>query len=120
MPSDKQRKGADAERTAARYLHSKGFNIIKMNYRIRGGEIDIVAELDECIVFVEVKYRENTSYGLPRESVGYNKQQRLIKAATMYIAKNNLSGRDMRFDVVEFLLQNNQLYVNHIENAFST
>lgn len=109
--------GMQGQETAKQFLISKGFIILKENYRLRSSEIDIIAKDKDYVVFVEVKFRKGLTHGLPRESVGRAKQKRIIKAAMHYI---QASGKEenYRFDVVELLETKGKIYANHIENAF--
>ncbi|MCL2216756.1 MAG: YraN family protein [Defluviitaleaceae bacterium] len=114
----KYEAGMTGQHEAEKFLLAKGAKILERNYRVRTGEIDLIARDGEFIVFVEVKYRRNLSFGLPREAVGGAKQQKIIHTAMHYISAKKLSSHDFRFDVVEILEQNGQIFANHIENAF--
>lgn len=107
--------GDFGEDAACRFLKQNGYDIIGRNYCTRYGEIDIIAEKGEYIVFVEVKTRKNAVYGLPSEFVGTLKRERIIKSAYQY-----LDGRDaaVRFDVIEVIYRQKTAYIRHIENAF--
>lgn len=110
-------KGDMGEALAAKVLKKKGYTILDKNYRLRTGEIDIIAKDKGYIVFVEVKYRQNTNKGNPAEAVDYRKQRKIIATAKNYIQRANLYEYDFRFDVVEIIGGANPLY-RHIENAF--
>ncbi|MBW2466203.1 MAG: YraN family protein [Deltaproteobacteria bacterium] len=92
--------GAKGEEIAARYLKNKGYRIIERNYRIRLGEIDIIAEHGQELVFVEVKTRSDVLFGSPFESVTKQKQKQLSKVALDYINRTHRHNRPARFDVV--------------------
>lgn len=109
-------KGNLGEEIATKYLRSKGAYIIENNYKIKSGEVDIIAKLDNEFVFVEVKSRSNINFGYPAEAVNYKKKIKIINVAKYYILKNKLEQMPIRFDVIEVYLKDN--YVNHIENAF--
>jgi putative endonuclease len=79
--------------------------IIDRNYRSRYGEIDLIAEEGETLVFVEVKARRGTAYGTPEESVTARKRDRLVLTAQTYLAERGLEQRDWRIDVVGISLQ---------------
>ncbi|MBE6008713.1 MAG: YraN family protein [Lachnospiraceae bacterium] len=111
--ADNKQKGDLGESLAAEYLIKKGYSIIGRNYRIRNAEIDIIAEKDGTIAFVEVKYRKNNALGTPAEAVNYAKQKKIISAALRFIAENG-DDNDYRFDVCEVTPYG----INHIENAF--
>ena len=100
------------------FLQNKGYSILARNYRIKSGEIDLIAQNKETIIFIEVKFRKNLNYGFPCESVGKAKQKAIITTALHYITTNNLNNHNFRFDVVEVMRKNGKLSINHIENAF--
>ena len=116
---NKHKTGLAGQEAAEKFLINKGYKILARNYRIRTGEIDLILKHGTYIVFVEVKFRKNTAYGLPREAVGFTKQKRIINTAQHYLSRHNLVDSDARFDVVEVLEQHGQLYASHIENAFT-
>jgi len=113
----KFQKGMKGQLEAENFLRSKNYRIIERNYRIRTGEIDLIAEDNGYVVFIEVKYRKGLDLGFPAESVTYYKQQKIIKTALFYIANKKLINRDYRFDVLE-VLEMDEITINHIENAF--
>ena len=106
--------GRAGEKLAVDFLRKKGFKILKTNYRTPVGEIDIIAEDNAVIVFVEVKTRTNDNYGMPCEAVDSKKQEKYYKTATFYLQKEKKMDSECRFDVVE--IENGQ--INHIFNAF--
>jgi putative endonuclease len=109
-------KGNLGEDLATKYLITKGAYIIETKYKIKSGEIDIIARLNDEILFVEVKARSSIKFGYPSEAVNYKKQLKIISVAKYYILKNKLEHIKVRFDVIEVYLKNNK--INHIENAF--
>ena len=115
---DNHTTGLAGQEAAEKYLQSNGYEVLERNYRLRTGEIDLILKHGTYIVFVEVKSRKSLGYGLPREAVGHVKQQRIIKTALHFLSCNNLTECDIRFDVVEVLQRQGQLYISHIENAF--
>ena len=114
----KYQAGMQAQQQAENYLINKGYSILERNYRIRTGEVDIIAKHNSYVIFVEVKFRRGASFGLPREAVGNTKQRRIVHTAMHYISVRNINDRDFRFDVVEVTAKNGQVQINHIENAF--
>ena len=100
MTLQKKELGAKGEAIAVRYLESRGYRILERNYRIRLGEIDIIAEQGAHLVFIEVKTRSDTLFGSPFESVTVPKQRQLSKVALEYISKRGWHNRPARFDVV--------------------
>lgn len=112
---NKRQLGSDYEDRACEYLTSQGYEILDRNFRNKKGEIDIVAKDNGCIVFVEVKYRHNTSYGYSSEAVNTRKQMIIYRVAEGYLSyRKEYYGMPCRFDVIGF--DDNKL--NHIKNAF--
>jgi len=119
MPVNSKLKGAIGEELAAEYLRGKGYTIVGMNYRVRGGEIDIIAQNRKYLVFAEVKTRKSGKFALAMEYVTEAKIQRLILAAQMYLSQNPTKLQP-RFDVIEvYTPKGEKPRFNHIENAFS-
>ena len=77
-----------------------GYRILERNFRTGGGEIDLIALHNDVIVFVEVKTRSSDAFGAPELAVTPRKQQRMVKAALVYIKKKKLHQVPCRFDVV--------------------
>lgn len=92
--------GNYGEQLACDYLKKSGYKIVERNYRIRGGEIDIVAKDEEYLVFVEVKARWSHEYGLPTESITPWKIKALLKTAAFYCMKINWGDGPYRIDMV--------------------
>jgi len=122
MVDTRKKLGNRGEKIAAKVLRKQGYRIIEKNYHSRLGEIDIVAKEDESIVFVEVKTRCSTDFGLPEEALSYDKKRRLSKLALGYLAHRRIKDTNCRFDVVSILMDNKKVSkVKHIElikNAF--
>ncbi len=114
---NRRKTGVIAEEIAVKYLTSHNYEIIEKNFSTRWGEIDIIAydKTNDTLVFVEVKYRSNLSYGLPQEAVNYIKQQRIIKSAMIYLKTTKRNFSNYRFDVLAIMPPNN---IEHIKNAF--
>ena len=102
------------EDMATQYLVDKGYKILERNYKNIIGEIDIIAEYKGVMVFVEVKYRNNDLYGMPREAVNRGKQLKIRKIATAYLKMKHKLDKPCRFDVVEILKDS----ITHLENCF--
>ena len=92
--------GNKGEDLACQILKKNGYKIIERNYRIRGGEIDIVAKDKDTLVFVEVKTRWSHEYGLPSESMTPWKIRSLLKTARFYVQKINWGDKEYRLDFV--------------------
>jgi putative endonuclease len=94
----RQHAGAAAEELAARYLLAQGLRIIERNFRVRGGEIDLIALDGKTLVFVEVRLRTHAGFGGAGASITSHKQQRLILAARHYLLAHGEC--DCRFDCI--------------------
>src|SRR5579859_2272409 len=104
-PGDsRKRLGNAGERLAAERLQQAGYRIRALNYRCQMGEIDIVAEEAGDMVFVEVKTRRGTAYGMPEEAITAAKQRKLIAAAQTYLAAEGCAETSWRVDVVAVAL----------------
>lgn len=90
------------ERRACRYLKTQGLRLIEQNFNCPLGEIDLIMQDKNCLVFVEVRYRKNPDPVSSLESIGFRKQQRLSKTALYYLKQHKLSTQPCRFDVVGF------------------
>lgn len=94
-------RGSFFEEKACEYLKEKGLQILERNFRVRQGEIDIVARDRGTLVFVEVKYRKDSVAGLPQEAVTYTKQKQISRVALFYLSFHKLPlSTPCRFDVV--------------------
>jgi len=90
--------GRWGEERVARHYVSRGYRLLDRNWRIRGGELDLVLERRGTIVFCEVKTRSSSAFGAAAESVGYRKQVFLRRTALSWLREQRRSG-DLRFDV---------------------
>ena len=112
--------GDYGERLAAEFLLKKGYVILVKNYRVRGGEIDLLAQQDDELVIVEVKTRTSVQYGWPEEAVNYHKYQHLVTAAHRWLGEqgSGLTLRQIRFDVIaiELDLMARTARFRHIKN----
>lgn len=93
-----RKRGAAAEDLAAAYLGARGVRILARNYRLKGGEIDLVGELGGTLLFVEVRLRSRSDFGGAAASVTRSKQRRLMLAAHHYLQRHG--ERPCRFDCV--------------------
>ena len=92
--------------------------ILQRNYRFERGEIDIIAEDGEELVFVEVKARRTKAFGEPEDSVTTQKQEQIQRVAEGYLFEHAISDRACRFDVVAIFFRNGKAEINHLKNAF--
>ena len=118
MPSRRQRYGRKSEVRAARHLQACGYVILEKNYRTRHGEIDIIAEDNGVIVFVEVKTRKSGRYGDPKFAVTAQKKRKISMVALEYLKKHHTLQTPARFDVVSIQSSKAEETVEVIPNAF--
>lgn len=114
--------GKNGEDRVAVFLIKNGWRIVKRNYQCRFGEIDIIAENDEYIIFVEVKTRKEDALVSAEEAVNGAKQRRIMLTAQDYISKT-LCQLQPRFDVAKVIVSENRdgqikYSLDYIENAF--
>ena len=117
---NKRQTGIDYEALAAAYLQNKGYRIIEKNYRCKAGEIDLIAEHEGYLCFIEVKYRKDDRFGSPAAAVDRAKQRTISRAARIYLAAH---GYDQwtacRFDVAAIRgSSQDALQIQVIPNAF--
>ncbi|HSC24975.1 MAG TPA: YraN family protein [Candidatus Babeliales bacterium] len=112
-------KGKEGELLVARYLQEEGYTIITQNYRKRFGEIDLIAQKNDTLVFVEVKWRRNPLID-PAELIGPSKQKKIISIAKQYLSTHTSLDIVCRFDVALIEETNNSLELRYISNAFTT
>ena len=109
------------EALVTEYLSERGCRIVEREWRCRFGEIDLIAEKDGMLLFVEVKLRTNLQYGMPREYVTAKKQEKLRAAALLYLSMHGLDA-PARFDVAEVYTDAHHsarsTRIEYIENAF--
>jgi putative endonuclease len=110
--------GRRGEDLAAEYLAGKGIHVIERNFRIRGGEIDIIARDGATLVFIEVKTSRSSSFGEPETWVDSRKQKQIGKVAVAYMQKMEIEDIDCRFDVIAVSFADGKPKIHHIANAF--
>ena len=120
MPDSRKELGAKGEKLAARFLRRKGYKIVQRNYRCKLGEVDIVAEQDKTLVFVEVRTKQTEKFGPPQSSVTSTKRRHISRVALFYIKEKGLVEQSCRFDVIAITFPSGSRKPNieHIENAF--
>ena len=106
------------ERVAEQFLKAKGLNLRERNFLCKMGEIDLIMEESDTLIFVEVRYRKNSRFGSASETVDYKKQQKLIKTAQFYLQKTFKQEPPTRFDVIAISDDTNNP-IEWIRNAIS-
>lgn len=110
LKMNRKELGNLGEKAAAKLLELKGYRILFKNFRCRHGEIDIIAEKDNVISFVEVKTRQSLKFGRPCEAVNSDKQNTIKKIVRYFSAKKENADKNYSIDVIE-------VYFNHMENV---
>ena len=111
--------GEEGEKIAIQYLKSKGYIIHHTNWRMSHLEIDIIAENNEELVFVEVKTRSSNQFGEPEDAVDFQKEKDLIRLADVYLENLQLEVLS-RFDIIAIILNDSESNITHFEDAFSS
>ena len=117
MSASSQQLGQTAEAMAAHYLQNEGFSIMARNYRYQRAEIDIIAQKDRLLIFVEVKSRSNDRFGHPETFVTPHQQALICTTAEHYIISQDWC-HAIRFDVIAIQISNHQAQLTHFEDAF--
>lgn len=112
------RFGLRAEELAAAHVVSRGWRILERNWRFHHKEIDIVAERDGVVAFVEVKARSAEGWGHPLESITAAKRRELATAARGWVAAHGRRGECYRFDAVVVVRGRGRMTVEHFEDAW--
>jgi putative endonuclease len=117
VPTIRLTQGHAAEDLAVRHLRKNGLKLLQRNYRSRFGEIDLIMRDHDTVVFVEVRYRRNSNFGAPQETVDPRKRARLRATAETFLQHSGQSSRNLcRFDIVA--LSGEQASLTWIQNAF--
>jgi putative endonuclease len=109
--------GRRGEDLAVAFLKKKGYRILSRNFKTPVGEIDIIAEDRNTLVFIEVKTRTDGSFGRPFEAVGYRKQGKMRKVALSYLTYTKKE-MPSRFDVLSIEMEEGRSTIEHIIDAF--
>ena len=119
MEDTRKALGVKGEDLAVQYLKKKGFKVIERNYHCPWGEIDLIAREGDTLVFVEIKSRISSAFGLPQDAVDRFKQRKMIEVARTYLAEHHLSEEiPARFDVVAIHLTPAGPQIELIKDAF--
>jgi len=119
MTKARSQKGRHGEDLAAQYLARHGYRIIQQNYLASCGEVDIIAQEKDTLVFVEVKTRSGLRFGSPAAAVTHRKQQQISRTALVYLSQQRLLNKPARFDVVAVVLgKDAEPHIELFKNAF--
>ena len=109
--------GKRSEIIASDFLKKKGYKIIELNYKNKIGEIDIIAQDGEYLVFVEVKARFTQGFGNPLEAINLKKQQKIRNVASIYLMQKKKLEKHVRFDAIS-IIGIEKPEIDHIIDAF--
>lgn len=101
---DKSARGKRAEKAVARRLWWNGYRLLARNYATRGGEVDLIAQKADTVVFVEVRAKEEGAEVSPKDTVGTQKQRRIDSVASAFLKAKRLTGVSVRYDIAEVWL----------------
>lgn len=113
--TSRKKSGNKAELEACSYLQKSGLKLLEKNFSTKAGEVDLIMQDDDMLVFIEVRYRKNADFGGAAASVTPSKQRRIIKAALAYQQKHAPQS-SMRFDVVA--IEGDNTSIDWIKSAF--
>lgn len=115
---DTHQLGSSGEEIAAHFLENIGFIILQRNFRFGRGELDLIARDGPELVFVEVKLRRGTGYGLPEDAITPAKRRQIRRIAEGYLYVNRIEGQLCRFDVIAIEINGPHVDIRHLKNAF--
>ena len=119
LPLRGRKWGTHWEKTAESYLRASGLKLLQRNFSCRFGEIDLIMEDEQTIVFVEVKYRKSAQHGSGAEAVTFHKQDKISRTASWYLAKHpHRADQFCRFDVVSIEPETTDQNIHWIKSAF--
>ena len=110
--------GTKGEKLAVNYLIKNGYSIVATNWRYKKNEIDIIAQKNDLLVFIEVKTRSSEHFGSPEVFVTPQKRKRIIRAANAYVLEKDLL-IDARFDIITVVFEKGQHKITYFKDAFS-
>lgn len=118
---ERQELGKEGEDIALKFLKDKGYRLIARNYAVqRYGEIDLIMQDGNYLVFVEVRTKRNTIYGTPLETINYEKRRQIVKMARLYMIRKKVDSNVFcRFDVVGIVLpKGGEPQIEYYKDAF--
>ncbi len=110
--------GDHAESLACAYLERRGLQLLIRNFRCRRGEVDLVMQDSDNLVFVEVRYRQQTRFGHAAETVSRTKQTRIVRCASYYMTMHDSWNKPARFDVVAIEGRPDNFRIEWLADAF--
>lgn len=115
----RQQLGKSGEHIAEVYLSQKGYRLLVRNFRTRSGELDLVMQDGNTLVFIEVKARRGSAYGIPEEAVTPRKMHEIVTTAAIYVSKYGKNDMLQRIDVVALDMDESGkvLEIRHLQNV---
>ena len=115
---DRRKAGNIAEDIAVEFIQELGYRILKRNFTFgRVGEIDIVCEFQDILIFIEVKARMHHTFGAPESSITPKKVKSIKRVAEGYLYINKISGKQCRFDLIAIDFKDGGTHIRHLINA---
>ncbi|MEO0097279.1 MAG: YraN family protein [candidate division WOR-3 bacterium] len=109
--------GKESENFALNYLAKEGYKILEKNYYRKFGEIDIIAEKDNEIIFFEVRSKRKNIFS-PLLTINQRKIEKLKMVALNYLSEKGFFDKQIRFDIIGLTKNNKGFQIEHIKNAF--
>jgi len=116
----KNKIGRFGQQLAANYFLAHGYKVLAENFYTQAGEIDLILEKDNQLIFVEVKTRLSEKFGLPEEAIDANKKEKLYSAGLKYLELNNVENDNFRFDCLAVLInkEEKKALIRHHKNIY--
>lgn len=118
MTGARAKLGALGEAAAEAHLLALGFRLVARNHRCPRGEVDLIMEQGDLLVFVEVRTRASDAFGAPSETISAGKRRRIVAAARDFLARRRGPDRELRFDVLSVVDAPGAPHIEHIPAAF--
>jgi len=120
MKQFNKQTGNQGEEIATMYLRANGYKIIERNYHTKFGELDIICQKADVIIFVEVKTKTNLDYGVPEMMINQHKLNQIRQTGEVYVLSHNLNNSPCRIDIITIVLSENQVIpqINHHQNVY--
>lgn len=115
--SNKKTVGKFGEKIARKYLEDKGYKILETNYYTRVGEIDLICQKGDTLIFVEVKTRKNTAFGYPEEAIDKKKLEHLAQAVQQFLKDYPCPANSIRIDAICInVISQDKIRIKHLKN----
>lgn len=109
--------GKEGEKIAFHHLKKEGYKILSQNYQKRFGEVDIIAEKDNEIIFIEIRSKRKDDFS-PILTITQEKIRKLKNLALSYLSENGIVDKQIRFDIIGIVKKDGDIFIEHLKNAF--